>query len=356
MFGSGSSVDCGRGGSQPRKGKNMSDSSKGQQQQQDLVDDSWEEIDEDRLAVRLSKLSNDEDGSGQPSGSEGTSSSSRPGARAPPANSLPAMLEEELRPRMILQRPQMQILRRPQSSQAQSEAEKAATEGKPKTQIKSLDQRKQEYAEARLRILGSAHDEEEQQQTKQIEQAPKKGSPNTNGYRINNINNNSNSGSSANNSTNNNGGNIRLDRPQNAFRPPPGNYHMPQLPSQHPGGPFYGPHPSGRNQLPPEATGSLNHHYYPQQPPQVGPHIPGGYHYQHHQQQQQHQQQHHHPPHLHHQKHIGPYGMPPHSSSGYHHGMGPIPAYGGPLGHNSNNNVLRTPAGPDGSHGFTMRR
>ncbi|XP_021711918.1 SUZ domain-containing protein 1-like [Aedes aegypti] len=88
------------------------------------------------------------------------------------------MLEEELRPRMILQRPQMQILRRPQS-QAQ-EAEKAAIESKPKAQIKSLDQRKQEYARPASRILGSAHDEEEQQQTKQIEQAPKKGSPNTN--------------------------------------------------------------------------------------------------------------------------------------------------------------------------------
>lgn len=76
------------------------------------------------------------------------------------------MLEEELRPRMILQRPQMQILRRPQSK---AQEEKAAADQKPKTQIKSLDQRKQEYAEARLRILGSAHDEEEQQQ-KQVEQ------------------------------------------------------------------------------------------------------------------------------------------------------------------------------------------
>lgn len=316
---------------------------------QDLVDDSWEEIDEDRLAARLSKLANEEEATKPSSSSEGGSS----GGRAPPANSLPAMLEEELRPRMILQRPQMQILRRPQS-QAQ-EDEKAATESKPKAQIKSLDQRKQEYAEARLRILGSAHDEEEQQQAKPIEQAPKKGSPNTNGYRINNNNSggSSSSSSSSSNSTNNNGGNIRLDRPPNSFRPPPpGNYHMPQLPAPHPGGSFYGPHPSGRNQLPPEGPASINHHYYPQQQPQVGPHVPGGYHFQHHQ-QHQHPQHHH----LHQKHHIPPYGMPPQSSTGYHHGMGPIPAYGGgPLGHNSNNNVLRTPAGPDGSHGFTMRR
>lgn len=313
----------------------MSSGSKGQQ---DLVDDSWEEIDEDRLAVRISKLSNDDDSPG-PSG--GGSSS----GRGLTNNSLPAMLEEELRPRMILQRPQMQILRRPQP-QGQ-EAEKAATESKPKTQIKSLDQRKQEYAEARLRILGSAHDEEEQQQSKQIEQAPKKGSPNTNGYRINNAN------SSNSNTTNNNAGNIRLERPQNSFRPLPGNYHMPQLPAPHPGGSFYGHHPPGRNQLPPEASASINHHYYPQQQPQVGPHVPGGYHFQHHPQQQQH-----HPSQHLQQKHLTPYGMPPQSSAtGYHHGMGPIPAYGGHLGHhNSNNNVLRTPSGPDGSHGFTMRR
>lgn len=301
--------------------------------QQDLVD-SWEEIDEERLTDRLSKLSNRD--SILPSGSEESSQSGGGTSNS----SLTAILEEELRPRMILQRPQMQILRRPQS---QAQEEKAAAESKPKTQIKSLDQRKQAYAEARLRILGSAHDEEEQQQ-KQIEQAPKKGSPNTNGYRITN-----------NSTTNNNGGNIRLDRPQNPFRPPPGNFHMPQHPG--PGSFFPSPHPSGRNHVPPEVvTSSINHHYYQQQQQQqqqqqVGPHVPGGYHFQHH--------HHHHPPQHLHQKQLSPYGMLPQSSTGFHHGLGgPMPAYSGPLvgGHNSNNNVLRMPAGPDGSHGFTIRR
>lgn len=302
-------------------------SSKGQQQ--DLVD-SWEEIDEERLSDGLSKLSNRD--SNLPSGSDESSQSGGGTSNS----TLTAMLDEELRPRMILQRPQMQILRRPQS---QTQEEKAAAEVKPKTQIKSLDQRKQAYAEARLRILGSAHDEEEQQQ-KQIEQAPKKGSPNTtNGYRINN-----------NNSTSNNtGGNIRLDRPPNSFRPPLGTFHMQQHPSQHPGpSPFYPPHPSGRNHLPPEATSSINHHYYQQQQQQGGPHIPGGYHFQHHQQHPHQKQQ-----------QLSPYGMSLQSSTGYHHhGLGgPMPAYSGPLGgHNSNNNVLRMPAGPDGSHGFTIRR
>lgn len=306
-------------------------------QQQDLVEDSWEEIDEDRLTDRLSKLSNRD--SSLPGGSEESSQSGSGGASN---SALAAMLEEELRPRMILQRPQMQILRRPQP---QAPEEKAAAESKPKAQIKSLDQRKQAYAEARLRILGSAHDEEEQQQ-KQVEQAPKKGSPNTNGYRINN-----------NNATpNNNGGNIRLERPPNPFRPPPGNFHMQQQhPSQHPGpGPFYPPLPSGgRNHLPPEPTSSINHHYYQQQQQQQigGPHVPGGYHFQHH-------QHHHHPQHPH-QKQISPWNGMPSQSTGYHHaGLGgPMAAFGGPLGHNSsNNNVLRMPAGPDGSHGFTIRR
>lgn len=186
--------------------------------------------------------------------------------------------------------------------------------------------------------------------------APKKGSPNTNGYRINNNNSNSSSSSSSSssNTTNNNGGNIRLDRPPNSFRSLPGCYHMPQLPAPHPGGSFYAQLPSS-GRIPPDASASINLHFFPPQQQQpVGPHVPGGYHFQHHQQQQQ---QHHHPQQHLHQKHVPPYGMPPQSSSGYHHGtMGPIPAYGGPLGHNSNNNVLRTPAGPDGSHGFAMRR
>nr|XP_019543677.2 GATA zinc finger domain-containing protein 10 [Aedes albopictus] len=355
----------------------MSDSKGQQQQQQDLVDDSWEEIDEDRLAARLSlsKLSND-DGTTQPTGGGGGESSEGGSSRSggsrgllPVSTSLSAALEEELRPRMILQRPQqMQILRRPQSLQAQQDgSEKAAAESKPKAQIKSLDQRKQAYAEARLRILGSAHDEEEQQQTKQIEQAPKKGSPNTNGYRINSNNSNiiSSSTSSSSNSTNNNGGNVRLDRPHMSFRPSPLSYHhMPQLP---PGHSFYGPvSSSGRIPLEPS-----NHHFYPGQQQQqqqqqqvVGPHVPGGYHFQHHQQ----------PPHHLHQKPMPgpPYGMPlaQSSSTGFHqhHGMGSISVYGGGGGggnggigafghhHNSNNNVLRTPAGPDGSHGFAMRR
>lgn len=305
-------------------------------QQQDLVEDSWEEIDEDRLTDRLSKLSN-RDSTSLPSGSdEGSQSASAGGSNS----TLTAMLEEELRPRMILQRPQMQILRRPQSSQAQEE--KAAAEGKPKTQVKSLDQRKQAYAEARLRILGSAHDEEEQQQ-KQVEQPPKKGSPNTNGYRINNNN----------ATTNINSGNIRLERPPYSIRPPPGTFHMQQHPSQHPGpGPFYPPHPSGgRNHPPPEATAAIHHHYYQQQQQQIGgPHVPGGYHFQHHQ---------HHPQHPHQKQMSSPWsGMAP-QSTGYHHdGLGgPMAAFGGPLGHSSsNNNVLRMPAGPDGSHGFTIRR
>ncbi|XP_058449630.1 GATA zinc finger domain-containing protein 10 [Malaya genurostris] len=283
---------------------------------QDLVD-SWEEIDEDRLTSRLSKLTD-----------EGTTESGETctnrDSSEPTGSSLTAMLEEELRPRMILQRPQMQILRRPQSKIPE---EKATSESKPKTQIKSFDQRKQEYAEARLRILGSAHDEEEQQQNLPIEQV-RKTTPITNGYRIGNSP-----------SNNNISGQIR---PQNSFRAPPANYHM----QQHPG-PYYQPHSSGgaRNQIPPD-TG--NHHYYHhQQAPHPGP---GAYTFQ---QQQQQQQQHH--QHAQHQKQLMPFGMPTQSSSisSYHHGV-PVPAYGGAL--SSNNNVLRMPAGPDGSHGFTMRR
>ena len=57
---------------------------------------------------------------------------------------------DDFRPR-ILQRPKMTILKRPDSSPALS-----STTQNSKPQIKTLEQREKEYAEARLRIMGSA--------------------------------------------------------------------------------------------------------------------------------------------------------------------------------------------------------
>jgi hypothetical protein len=64
--------------------------------------------------------------------------------------------EDNFRPR-ILQRPkaqqnQIKILKRPESGSSSSNHQK--TNSKP--QIKTLEQREKEYAEARLRILGSS--------------------------------------------------------------------------------------------------------------------------------------------------------------------------------------------------------
>uniref|UniRef100_A0A182NBU4 SUZ RNA-binding domain-containing n=1 Tax=Anopheles dirus TaxID=7168 RepID=A0A182NBU4_9DIPT len=154
---------------------------------QDIAD-SWEEIDEERLVSAITILKN--------STSPGTAGQTEsPKASATTGNTarqstLPQMLEEELRPKMV-PRP-MQILRRPQTSGGADG--KSAADAKPKTQIKSLDQRRQEYAEARLRILGSAHDDEEAE--------TKKAPPTTNGYRASNVNNNNTSNSSANTSSN----------------------------------------------------------------------------------------------------------------------------------------------------------
>lgn len=63
---------------------------------------------------------------------------------------------DDFRPR-ILQRPspKVTILKRPESSSANSQAQNAQNAAN-RTQIKSLEQREKEYAEARLRILGSA--------------------------------------------------------------------------------------------------------------------------------------------------------------------------------------------------------
>lgn len=60
---------------------------------------------------------------------------------------------DDFRPR-ILQRPKpvVTILKRPDSSPALSSTSQANS----KTQLKTLEQREKEYAEARLRILGSA--------------------------------------------------------------------------------------------------------------------------------------------------------------------------------------------------------
>lgn len=62
---------------------------------------------------------------------------------------------DDFRPR-ILQRPKptVTILKRPDSSPALSSSQSQ------KPQIKTLEQREKEYAEARLRILGSAVSEE----------------------------------------------------------------------------------------------------------------------------------------------------------------------------------------------------
>lgn len=56
----------------------------------------------------------------------------------------------DFRPR-ILQRPKVTILKRPDSSPALS-----STTHSSKPQIKTLEQREKEYAEARLRIMGAA--------------------------------------------------------------------------------------------------------------------------------------------------------------------------------------------------------
>nr|XP_040233928.2 maternal protein pumilio [Anopheles coluzzii] len=269
------------------------------------IADSWEEIDEERLANAITILKN----STSP-GTEQTDSAkppSAPSGNAARQNSLPQMLEEELRPKMVV-RP-MQILKRPQSSGG-SEG-KSPADSKPKTQIKSLDQRRQEYAEARLRILGSAHDDEEAE--------TKKTTPATNGYRVNNVNNNnSSSGNSssnpasgsvgpgaggggggsgvggevmAGNGANNNASNVyryhspyRQQAPIGTFPPamqngPPGRaaqagpglyYSTPNLHHHphHPHHPMHGTHPM--------------HHPFPPMPQ---------HHHHHHQQQQQQQQQ-----------------------------------------------------------------
>uniref|UniRef100_A0AAG5DES5 SUZ RNA-binding domain-containing n=1 Tax=Anopheles atroparvus TaxID=41427 RepID=A0AAG5DES5_ANOAO len=372
------------------------------------VADSWEEIDEERLPGTISILKNTSNSTGTTTKPNSRASTSGSAARL--QDTLPQMLEEELRPKMI-PRP-MQILKRPQSSAGTDG--KSPTDSKPKTQIKSLDQRKQEYAEARLRILGSAHDDEEAE-TKKVTPTTTSNTTASNGYRINNANNNNN------NSNNSNGvvgggsaaagsagvgviGSTANSNANNAYR-----YHSPyrqqapigtfppslqNAPSQGLIAPMYYPSMGNQSQHHPMHSAHGMHH-----PPSAYPHVPH-HHLQHNNHPYQHQQhfgQHINPPtgsqHLYGGRNGGnapggpgyfakggpaPYaeanGAPllGHAPPGVHHnhtipyggaggGYGQTNSHGNLVGNaganiGNNQHVLRLPAGPDGSQGFNVRR
>ncbi|XP_053673099.1 myb-like protein I [Anopheles nili] len=386
---------------------------------QDIVD-SWEEIDDERLASTITILKNTTAAAAEVGKSDAKPIVTGIAARQ---NSLPQMLEEELRPKMVPQR--MQILKRPQSSSGADG--KNATDSKPKAQIKSLDQRKQEYAQARLRILGSAHDDEEAE--------TKKTTPAANGYRINNVNNVNNNNTSGNSSSNSstasgsggtgiagnvgNGeampGNGANNNANNMYR-----FHPPYR-QQAPIGTF----PPTLQNGPPRGQGAgmfypttpvhqQHHHHHPlpmhsalQMQHHTFPHMAHHHHPQQQQQQQQ-QQQHNSIPYQHQQHFAGQHlnhqtgghmfmggrngsSIPTGSTTGYYatkgygDGNGPMPpllghappgalvthqipyngiatggggAFGQANSHSTpaNQHVLRLPAGPDGSQGFNMRR
>lgn len=290
------------------------------------VADSWEEIDEERLPGSISILKNTSNNT--------TGTSTKVSGRASTSASrlqdtLPQTLEDELRPKMV-QRP-MQILKRPQSSAGTDG--KSPVDNKPKTQIKSLDQRKEEYAKARLRILGSAHDDEETETKKATATTTTSSATGTNGFRIGNVNNN-------NNSNNNNGiggnsgvgvggvgvvGSTANSSANNAYR-----YHSPYR-QQAPIGTFP---PSMQNgpPPPPPGAGQSAGMYYPhmgnqsQHHPMHSPHHPL-----------------HHPPsafphvphHHHHLQHNGhPYQHQQHFGQHINSAPGTQPMYGGRNGGN----------------------
>lgn len=62
-----------------------------------------------------------------------------------------------MRTQYVPPEPTVKILRRPTADKSDNRA----ADTKPKAPVKTLQQREQEYAEARLRILGSAKSEEE---------------------------------------------------------------------------------------------------------------------------------------------------------------------------------------------------
>ncbi|CRK93466.1 CLUMA_CG007002, isoform A [Clunio marinus] len=127
--------------------------------QENAVSDSWEDIDETELEKRLDQEKQERTRKEQ----EMTTAKQ---------NSLSLLSNggDDFKPR-ILQRPKptVTILKRPDSSPALSSASQ-----NQKPQIKTLEQREKEYAEARLRILGSAASSESSlEQNKQFIANPK---------------------------------------------------------------------------------------------------------------------------------------------------------------------------------------
>lgn len=68
--------------------------------------------------------------------------------------------EDCMRTQYVPPEPTVKILKRPTNDKNNQQL---LAEQKPKAPIKTLQQREQEYAEARLRILGSAKSEEEEE-------------------------------------------------------------------------------------------------------------------------------------------------------------------------------------------------
>lgn len=88
-----------------------------------------------------------------------TSKMNKAATNAPYQNGKPFLLmnDDECGMRVGPPEPTVKILRRPTSDKSDNKL----NETKPKAPVKTLQQREQEYAEARLRILGSAKSEEE---------------------------------------------------------------------------------------------------------------------------------------------------------------------------------------------------
>ncbi|XP_055694022.1 SUZ domain-containing protein 1 [Lutzomyia longipalpis] len=113
--------------------------------QEDVLD-SWEEIDEaevsEKLTAKINKMR-------EHSSKE--------------KNSRTMILQDDPRSHFGPygpQEPTLKILKRPQETEG-----RGVGDNRPKAPVKSLQQREQEYAEARLRILGAAKSPEEEQNT-----------------------------------------------------------------------------------------------------------------------------------------------------------------------------------------------
>lgn len=137
-----------------------------------VVVDDWECIDDSELNTKVSQIKKN---------ATNSQTNSNAGNECSRAFSTMLLSDDDdcLRTNYVPPEPTVKILKRPTNDKNNQQM---LSDQKPKAPIKTLQQREQEYAEARLRILGSAKSEEDEEANLSVSEKNGMLNANTNGY------------------------------------------------------------------------------------------------------------------------------------------------------------------------------